>query len=232
MGMTRTTIVKILVACTALLCAPLASSQDFEAAIADTKKMVEQVSEFIADVRFDESDVEQLIELWDDYEGNQTYEPDDDNELKFDEALADPKYLSWADSHGLDAEDFMRKTTRITMMLFVEQMQASAAMMLEQIPQQMAMIEAQKDQVGEELYQQMKQGMEESRRYTEALAQSWSQLGEPTAAEQRALDTYSEELMALMNSDGEDDGGFDDEYYDDEYYDDEYYEGEDEGEYR
>ena len=217
--MTRTTIAKLFAAFAVSLCAPVAVAQDFDEAIADTNKMVEQVSEFIADVRFDEGDVEKMIELWDDFESSQTYAPDDDNELNFDEALADPEYRSWASSHGLDAEDYMRKTTRITMMLFAEQMQASAAMMREQIPQQMAMIEAQKDQVGEELYQQMKQGMEETQRYSEALAQSWSKLGKPTAAEQRALDAYSDELMALMSSDDEDE----DDYYGDDYYDDEDY---------
>lgn len=217
--MTRTTIAKIFVAGMASLCASVAVAQDFDKAIADTNKMVGQLSEFIADVRFDEGDIEKMIELWDDYESSQSFEPDDDDtEIDFDEALADPKYRSWAASNGLDAEDFMRKTTRITMLLFAEQMQASAAMMREQIPQQMAMIEAQKDQVGEEIYQQMKQGMEESQRYSEALSQSWSKLGKPTAAEQRALDAYSDELMALMNSDSDDE----DDYYGEDYYDAEY----------
>ena len=204
----------------ASLCTSVAVAQDFDGAIVDTNKMVEQVSEFIADVRFDEGDIEKMIELWDDFESSQRFEPDDDDaEMNFDKVLSDPQYRSWAASHGLDAEDYMRKTMRITMMLFAEQMQASAAMMREQIPQQMAMIEAQKDQVGDELYQQMKQGMEESQRYSEALSQSWSKLGKPTAAEQRALDAYSDELMALMSSDDEDE----DDYYGDDYYDDEDY---------
>lgn len=222
------TIAKILATCAAPLFVTEAVAQmDFEGAIADTNKMVSQVSEFIADVRFDEDDVEKMIELWDDYESNQEYDPDDESDLNFDEAISDPTYRSWAASHGLDAEDFMRKTTRISMMLFAEQMQAGVAMMLEQMPQQMAMIEAQKDQVGEELYQQMKQGMEESQRYSEMIAQSWSKLGKPTAAEQQALDAYRDELMVLMESDDEDE----DDYYDDEYYDEEYDEDY-EGEYR
>ena len=217
--MKRTTIARILAACTVALCTTSATAQmDVEGAIADTNTMVEEVNAFIADVRFDEGDVETMLELWDDYESNQTYEPDDDNELDFDAAISDPKYRSWAASHGLDAEDFMRKTTRITMLLFAEQMQASVAMMLEQMPEQLAMIEAQKDQVGEELYQQMKQGMEESQRYSEMIAQSWSRLGKPTADEQRALDAYRDELMVLMESDDEDE----DDYYGDEYYDEEY----------
>jgi hypothetical protein len=219
---------KVLVAFVTALCASIAVAQmDFEGAIADTNKMVSEVNEFIADIRFDEGDIQKMVELWADYESNQTYEPgEDDNELNFDKVISDPKYRSWAASHGLDAEDFMRKTTRITMMLFAEQMQASMAMMREQMPEQLAMIEAQKDQVGEELYQQMKQGMEESQRYSEMIAESWSKLGKPTAAEQRALDAYRDELTTLMESDDEDEYG--DEYYGDEYYDEEYDEDYDE----
>jgi len=194
------------------------AEQAAEEALETLGQMSVEVNKFVGDVRFDESDVRSLIELWEEYTefGEDDYETDD--EVDFESVLDDDAYLRWAASHGLDAEDWARKTVRITMMIYREQMLEAAQGMPEQMAQQMAMLEAQRDQLGEEMYQQMKQGMEESARYGNAVVENARSLPEPTAAEQAILDKYRAELMSLMES--EDDG---DEYYD-EYYDDEYYE--------
>ena len=124
-------------------------------------------------------------------------------------------------AHGLDAEDWARKTVRITMMVYREQMLEAAKVMPEQMAQQMAMIEEQREQLGEEMYQQIKQGMEESAQYGKVVAENSRSLPQPTAAEQAVLDKYRAELMMLMESEDEDEYYGEDEYYEDEEYNEE-----------
>ncbi len=69
------------------------------------------------------------------------------------------------------------------------------------------------------MYQQIKQGMEESAKYGKAIEENAQSLPEPTAAEKAILDKYRAELMMLMESDEEGE-----EYYDEYYEEDEYYE--------
>ena len=210
--------------------APIAAfAQDAEQATKDALDKLDQMSvevnSFVGDVRFNESDVKSLIDLWEEYSeiGENEYESEED--VDFESILNDDRYLQWAESHSLDADDWARKTVRITMMLYREQMLEAAKIMPEQMAQQMAMIEEQREQLGEEMYQQIKQGMEESAQYSKAIAENARSLPQPTAAEQAILDKYRAELMMLMESDDEDE----DEYYgDDEYYEDEEYYDEDE----
>jgi signal transduction histidine kinase len=210
--------------------APIAVfAQDAEQATKEALDKLDQMSvevnSFVGDVRFNERDVKSLIDLWEEYSeiGENEYESEED--IEFESILNDDRYLQWAESHSLDADDWARKTVRITMMLYREQMLEAANVMPEQMAQQMAMIEEQREQLGEEMYQQIKQGMEESAQYGKAVAENARSLPQPTAAEQAILDKYRAELMMLMESDDEDE----DEYYgDDDYYEDEEYDEEDE----
>jgi hypothetical protein len=213
--------IRILLAVAVFAAAPIVVlAQDVDQATREALDKLDQMSvevnNFVGDVRFDEKDVTSLIELWEEYSafGEDEYEADDD--IDFESMLDDGRYVGWAASHNLDAEDWARKTVRITMMLYREQMLEAAKMMPEQMAQQMAMIEEQRDQLGEEMYQQIKQGMEESSKYGKAIENNARSLPEPTAAEQAILDKYRAELMMLMESDDDED-----EYYDDEYYEDE-----------
>mgnify|MGYP001820866464 FL=1 len=184
-----------------------------------------EVNKFVGDVRFDEGDVRSLIDLWEEYTefGEDEYETDDG--IDFESMLADDRYLGWAASHNLDAEEWARKTVRITLMLYREQMLEAANAMPEQMARDMAMIEEQRAQLGEEMYQQIKQGMEESARYGKAIAENARSLPKPTAAEQAILDEYRADLMMLMESGDEGEDYYeDDEYYEDEeYYEDDGY---------
>lgn len=180
------------------------------------QEMFAEVKAFTDGVRFGAEDVESLISLWDEYV--ELGGTDDEETLDFDAILADDVYRNWASSHDLEARDWLRKTTRISMVLYREQMLEAAAMMPEQMQQQMEMIEQQRDQVGEEMYQQMKAAMEASAQYAEMTAEQAKLLPTPTAAEAAVLDEYREDLMVLMMDDDEDeeDYGY---YEDDEDYD-------------
>ena len=205
----------------------VAFAQDVEHATEEALDQLDQMSvevnSFVGDVRFNESDVQKLIDLWEEYSeiGEEEFEPEED--FDFESMLSDDRYLSWAKSHDLDADDWARKSVRITMMVYREQMLEAAKIMPEQMAQQMAMLEEQREQLGEEMYQQIRQGMEESARYGDAIASNARSLPQPTPAEQEILDKYRAELMTLMESDDEDDYGYyeDDEYYEEEEYDEE-----------
>ena len=217
---------RILLAVVLIAAAPVTvCAQDAEQATKEALDKLDQMSvevnDFVGDVRFDEDDVISLIDLWEEYSEIGEDEFDAEEDIDFDSVLDDDRYRQWAESHGLDAEDWARKTVRITMMVYREQMLEAARVIPEQMAQQMAMIEEQRDQLGEDMYQEIKQGMEESARYGKAIAENARSLPAPTAAEQAILDEYRAELMMLMESgdEGEDEYYGDDEYYeDDEYY--------------
>jgi hypothetical protein len=199
------------------------SAQSEDEAIAEEmqelNKLVTEVQEIAGNVRFDEADVESLIRLWPEFdELSQMADNDDDEDsIDFKAMLADPAYRQWAASHDLDAEDWMRKTVRIMMILYREQMLQSVALAPQQIQKQMEMIEQQRAQIGEEIYQQMKQTMESSAAMSKYMEEAVRKMPEATAAEDAVLDKHRDELMMLMMS--EDDGEYDeDEYgYDEEY---------------
>ena len=156
-----------LLAVVLIAAAPMAVlAQDTEQATKEALEKLDpmsvEVNSFVGDVRFDENDVKSLIDLWDEYSeiGEDEYDSEDD--IEFESILTDDGYLQWAESHGLDADDWARKTVRITMMLYREQMLEAAEVMPEQVAQQMAMFEEQREQLGEEMYRQIKQGMEET----------------------------------------------------------------------
>ena len=196
------------------------SQQATKDALDELDQMSVQVNSFVGDVRFNESDVKSLIDLWEEYSeiGGDDYESEEDTD--FESILNDDEYLQWAESHRLDPDDWARKTVRITMMLYREQMLEAAKTMPAQMAQQMAMLEEQREQLGEEMYQEIKQGMEESAEYGKAIAENARSLPQPTPAEQAILDKYRAEFVMLMESDDE----YEDEYYgDDEYYEDEQY---------
>lgn len=198
------------------------AEQATQEALDSLDQMSVEVNRFVGDVRFNEGDVTGLIDLWEEYSAFGEDDVESDEQFDFDEMINDDEYLRWAASHGLEAEDWARKTVRITMMLYREQMLEAAKVMPEQMAQQMAMVEEQREQMGEEMYRQIKQGMEDSARYGKAIEENARSLPKPTAAEQVLLDKYRDELMMLMESDDNSEE-YDDEYYgDDEDYDDDY----------
>lgn len=200
-------------------------SAEMQQAVAALDDMVEKVNEFVGDVRFDEADVSSVIVLWDEFDQFEPEEEDEDETFDFSEILGDDEYRSWARSHDLDPDEWLRKAVRISMTLYREQVLSSAQQMPQYLADQLAILEEQREQLGEDMYRQIKQGMEETGRLGDAMLASARRLPEPTSAEQAALDRYRDELMALMMADeeGEDYGedvdfGYDE---DDEDFDDE-----------
>jgi hypothetical protein len=182
--------------------------QDMEQAAREFEEWVEAMSEYVADVRFDEADVKSYIRYWEEFSQLDVREDIDDEtdweQLKdVDFILGHAAYRSWIASHGLDPEDWLRKTLRIQMMVMKDQMARSHGMMQQQGPEQMAMIEEQCKNVGPELCRQMKEAMAASMAMSEGMGRSVEKMPEPTAGEAALLEQYQGEIMALMEIDEE-----------------------------
>ncbi len=221
--MTSSAVKKFLCGMTIALASVTAFTQPNTTAVEDANKRLEAmftaVNSFTDGVQFSAEDVESLIDLWGEYE--ELGGTDDEETIDFDAILADSVYRQWASSHGLVADEWLRKTARISMILYREQMLEAAAMVPIQMEQQMATIEQQRDQVGEEVYKQLTAALEASAQYAEMMAKHANLLPLPTAAEAAILDEYREDLIALMMDEGEESEEYDDyeEYDDSEDYD-------------
>ena len=197
----------------ALAFACVQAQEGLDEAAQDVDALVGAVNDFVGDVRFTEADIESLIEHWDEFNAiGEAYEDEEDDIVDFDAILSDSEYQEWADSLDLDAEEWLRRTVRITMMIFREQMLAGAAMFPQQMSEQLAMLDEQRGQLGEEMYLQIKASMEQSAAYMQQLSESAANLPEPTGAEAAALAKYRDTLVAMMDEgDGDEDYGDEDE---------------------
>jgi hypothetical protein len=210
----KTLVSAVLLALTPTLLPAQDMEQATQEALETLDEMSVEVNDFVGNVRFGEADVRSLIELWEEYTEFGEDREEDVDMIDFESMLSNDAYRRWASSHDLNAEDWLKKSVRITMAIYREQALEAATMMPEQMAEQMAMIEDQREQLGEENYQQMKQSMAHAASYGEAIAENARSLPEPTAAEKAVLDRYRDQLMMLMEADDED------EYYDEaEYYD-------------
>lgn len=165
------------------------------------------MAEHIADVRFDEGDVQDFLSYWEGFADLDDLGTEDDEDWErfkdLDWILGNPAYRAWVAEHGLDAKDWLLKSMRIQMMLMREQMAQSSAMMDEQMPQQMAMIEEQCKSVGPEMCEQMKAAMAASMAMYEGMSRGFDKLPEPTPPEAAALDAHRDELTMLLMGDEE-----------------------------
>jgi hypothetical protein len=186
----------------------------------EIEQMFSDIGDYIAEARFDEDDIKSLLEHWQEWDqfGSEQDDGDEDEPIDFKSILADSAYLDWTASHGLDAEDWMRKSLRITMSLYRDRMMMAAQAMPAQMDEQLQMLEEQRAQLGEEMYQQFKQGLEAATQYGSAIMDSARHLPEPTASERALLEKYSDQLAILMEP-GDDEFEEYDQYDGDEDYD-------------
>jgi hypothetical protein len=171
------------------------------------------VSEFAGDVHFNEGDVRNVIDHWEDFSsfggvdeevGAEDKEGGWGNEFPaFDQIVGIAEYRAWAEAINVDPEDWLRKSMRILAMIMGEQILANAAEAEEVLPEQMKMIEAQREQIGEEMYQQMKAAMEASSAMMQETIQAAETLPKPTDDERALLKKYRADLERVMSSEPE-----------------------------
>jgi hypothetical protein len=122
---------------------------------------------------------------------------EDDEMMDFDGILADPAYRSWAKSKGFDPDRWLKKFMRIQMMLMKDSIADTASDGNAQLKAQLAELEAQRAQMGEEMYQQMVQAMEMGMATMSSIGTAYEELPEPTSSEKALLDKYRDQLMNL-----------------------------------
>jgi len=192
-----------------LLTAGAAAAQTHEESVEDSnrkfKESMEAMADFVKDVSFDESDIKAMISNWEEVntlggDGETEgagYDEEEDEMINFDKILADPAYRSWAKSKGFDPDKWMKKFMRIQMMLMKDAIADTASEGNAQMKAQLAEIEAQRAQIGEELYQQMMEAMQLGASTMSSIGTAYEGLPEPTPSEKALLDKYRDQLMNL-----------------------------------
>jgi len=156
------------------------------------------LAEFVKDVRFNETDVQSLINQWGDFNSiGEEKDTDDEEYVDFSNILNDSAYRSWAQSKGLDSEIWLKKTMRIMAMIMRSQFEASKTESTFDMAAQLAEIEKMRAQVGEEMYQQMKGAMAAGAAAMQGLDNSVKHLPVPTDSEKTLLAKYNDQLMNL-----------------------------------
>ena len=187
-----------------------AAQLEFEEWVASTRA-------FIGSTTFNDDDIRSFIELWPELAAIDEGDDDDEEMVDYQQLLSDPQFREFAGTHGLDAESWLKKSFRILTLVMKEQMAIHMAAAEAQLPQQRQMIEEQKAQLGEEAYENMKSAMEASVAIMKRQREIWAGMPEPTALERTLLETYRDELAALMMGDDEGEEWEDEEWEDEEW---------------
>ena len=162
------------------------------------EEWTKSLAEFVKDVRFNETDVQSLISQWGDFNSiGEQQETDDEEYVDFSNILNDSAYRSWAQSKGLDSETWLKKSMRIMAMIMRTQYETSMSESTFDMTAQLAEIEKMRAQVGEEMYQQMKEAMAAGAAAMQGLDNSIKHLPLPTDSEKILLAKYNNQLMNL-----------------------------------
>lgn len=162
------------------------------------EEWAKNLSEFVKDVRFDEKDVQNLISQWDDFNSfGEEQDTDEEEYIDFNSILNDSAYRSWAQSRGLDSDEWLKKTMRIMAMVMRTQIAKSKSESQFDMTAQLAEIEKMRALVGEEMYQQMKQAMAAGAAAMQGIDNSYKHLPVPTDSEKILLVKYNDQLMNL-----------------------------------
>ena len=162
------------------------------------EEWTKNLAEFVKDVRFNETDVQSLISQWGDFNSiGEQQETDDEEYVDFSNILNDSAYRSWAKSKGLDSEIWLKKSMRIMAMIMRIQFETSKSESTFDMTAQLAEIEKMRAQVGEEMYQQMKEAMAAGAAAMQGLDNSIKHLPLPTDSEKILLVKYNDQLMNL-----------------------------------
>lgn len=155
------------------------------------------LSEFVKDVRFNEKDVQDFIKQYDEFTALGEEQEAEEEYVDFNSILNNPAYRSWAQSKGFDSETWLKKSMRIIAMMMRTSIEESKSEGQFDMTAQLAEIEKMRGQVGEEMYQQMKQAMEAGAVAMQGLDNSYKKLPVPTDSERILLAKYNDQLMNM-----------------------------------
>ena len=157
------------------------------------------LSEFVKDVRFNEKDMQDFINLWGDFStfGDNQDSGNEEEYVDFNSILNDSAYRSWAKSKGLDSNDWLKKSMRITAVMMRTQLEENMSGGQFDMKEQLVELEKMREQMREEIYLQMKEGLEAGAAAMQGLNNSYKELPVPTASEKILLVKYNNQLMNM-----------------------------------
>ena len=156
------------------------------------------LADFVRDVRFNEEDMQSFINLADDFNSFGAEQDNMDGEyVDFNTILNDPDYLSWAMSKNINSDMWLKKTMRIIAVMMQTEMEANNSEEQIDLQEQLKELEAMREQMGEEVYQQALRAMTDASAAMQGLDKAYKYLPVPTEAEKGLLAKYREELLSL-----------------------------------
>lgn len=163
-----------------------------------------EIGDFVQDVTFNEDDIKSIIKhrgaveaMDNDRESGDFQDSEDQDVMDFDELINDPAYVSWAESEGLNPGLWMKKFMRVQIMLMKDELAANTGNVDTEMAEQLAELEAQREQMGEAMYTQMKQLLTMSAQSMHMLSDSYGNLPDATPAEKQLLLRYRDQLIDL-----------------------------------
>jgi ABC-type Zn2+ transport system substrate-binding protein/surface adhesin len=201
---------KVITVCLAalMLTATTAAAQPYGEAAEESgrrfSEIMKEMGDFVKDVTFEEEDIKSVLKYREELdelggggvnEGMAAVEEDSDDMIDFKEVLANADYRSWAKERGLDPDLWMKKFMRVQAMMMQEGLAATASQGSAELQAQLAGLEAQRAQIGEEVYQQMKQAMETGAATMNSLSTAYDDFPEPTASEKALIERYRDQFM-------------------------------------
>jgi hypothetical protein len=175
------------------------SQDDMDPSNREFQEWAKSLSEFVKDVRFNEKDIQDFINLWGDFSafGDNQGSDNEEEYVDFNSILNDSAYRSWAKSKGLDSNDWLKKSMRITAVMMQTQMEENMSGGQFDMKEQLVELEKMREQMGEEMYLQMKQALEAGAAAMQGLDNSYKELPVPTASEKILLVKYNNQLMNM-----------------------------------
>ncbi len=191
-----------------VLTATTAAAQPYGGAAEESSRrfseMMKEMGDFVKDVTFGEEDIKSVLKYREELdelggggvnEGMAAVEEDSDDMIDFKGVLASADYRSWAKERGLDPDLWMKKFMRVQAMMMQDGLAATASQGSAELQAQLAGLEAQRAQMGEEVYQQMKQAMEMGAATMNSLSAAYEDFPEPTASEKALIERYRDRFM-------------------------------------
>ena len=168
------------------------STQEFE-------HWTKNLADFVKDVRFNETDIQSFISLAEDFNAiGAQQKMEGENEFVDVSAIANnAEYLAWAQAKGINSQAWLKKTMRIIAVMMQTEMEANNSEEQIDLQEQLKELEAMRDQMGEDVYQQALKAMTDASAAMQGLDNAYKYLPVPTEAEKQLLEKYREALMNL-----------------------------------
>ena len=173
------------------------SADDIAESSREFAEWTKSLAAFVKDVRFNDEDVQSLIDLYHDFTilGG---EDDEQGEFTdFSTVLNDKEYQAFVELNGLNSEMWLKKTMRILAVMMRTEMAENSSEETFDMQAQLSELEEMRAEIGEEAYQQAKQALAAGAAAMDGMEEAYRNLPEPSDAEKVVLAKYRDQLVNL-----------------------------------